>query len=215
MSDISITTSSNGQGQGNTNPNPKLEKVKAAKIKPLTTLTDAELEPILTACTAEVEEYCNTKFTPTTATCRRDYSAQITPPKQPLISVQSIIVNTTSLAQDTDFYADIEQGFIQIWKSFDSVNRNGVNINYTYGYAEMPATVESVIMDLMKFTVESRQTDGNKESEDFAGEYTYTSKKAMERAKERDSILKRLEKYIEPEVVQSTRTDNKVKAMIL
>ena len=159
-----------------------IDEVKAFNSEELADKTDEQLRLLIELNSGIVDEYCRTKFRPTTEIFTADVADHIKLPKGPLLQVDSILYHGGPLTADRDFFAYPETGIVELANTdkYSSTKRS-LYISYQYGYAEVPAIVKKVILDLMKLDVQSSGYNALESQESWDGEYSYqrnTSKTA-------------------------------------
>ena len=172
-------------------------------IDSLKDLDEGTLELKIAQVSAEIDEYCNTRFLPTEDTFMLDYTERFHTRRGPLIMVKVLFVNGMEMLQNREFFEYPESSRIEFCRNLKVDNyRKAIEVRYLFGHGTVPATVKSVIVELMKLDAESANIpmDGL-HSENWDSEYQYTkaTSKDLTPAELRNAILARLDKFkIEP-----------------
>lgn len=176
-----------------------LLEVKECGNEQLATLPDEVLSGKILHYSNMVDEYCNTTFRPTMDKYKVDLKSNIIPRKLPLLMVNEVNINGITSIEDQDYFAYLEENRLLISDiSKYKVNPlKAVELTYTFGYEEIPATVKDVVMKLLKNDVGTEEGKENIESETWE-DYTYKRRSATD---VESSILKALDKFIQKEVV--------------
>lgn len=187
-----------------------IDDVKSSNIAIFEGLEDSYIQKRLNNLSRVIDEYCNTKFTPTEDNWRTDLRARNKVPRKPLISVESVEVRGSLLSEDTDYYVYEEKNLIEIENISEYKNRKkALTLNYTYGYREVPAIVKEVLLELFKDGISNlTHTVGRVKSEQWE-DYSYT----LDNSDTIEPILLRLSRFIEEDEVE--RQSNKIRAMLL
>ncbi len=188
-----------------------LGDIKNSRIPLFNELPDEFIQKRLNNLSRVIDEYCNTKFTPTIDSWRTDLKSRNTTPNKPLLSVENVEVRGDILVEDADYYVYEKKNLIEIDDtSIYEKKKKALTIDYTYGHKEVPAIVKEVLLELLKDSVSSlSHTTGRVKSEQWE-DYSYTLSDSNEVMR---SILSMLDKFIEEEEVE--RQSNKIKAMLL
>ena len=186
-------------------------EVRNSNIDIFKSLDDSYIQKRLINLSRVIDEYCNTKFTPTIDIWRTDLRTRNKVPKKPLLSVEKVEVKEIELIEDDDFYVYERINLVEIEDtSIYEKKKKALTINYTYGYEVVPAIVKEVLLELLKDNVASlSHTTGRVKSEQF-DDYSYTLSDNNEVVK---SILSMLDKFIEHD--EEERQSNKIRAMLL
>jgi len=151
---------------------------------------------------AEIDEYCNTRFEPTEDSYFHDLCEKFHTRRQPLVEVTSLKLCGCGLKENRDFFVYPEDSRIEIEDLNAKRYKKALEINYLFGYSEVPATVKQVIVDLLKLDAETKNSPlQGMQSENWNGEYSYArqSSKDFTPAELRKNILSRLDIFkIEP-----------------
>lgn len=188
-----------------------IEEVKNSNITIFEDLEDNYIQKRLNDLSRVIDEYCNTKFTPTIDNWRTDVRTRNKVPKRPLLSVENVEVKGMELIEDNDFYIYERINLIEIDDTSKyEKKKKALTINYTYGHEEVPAIVKEVLLELLKDNVASlSHTTGRVKSEQW-DDYSYTLSESNEVMK---NILSMLDKFIEHD--EEERQSNKIRAMLL
>ncbi len=196
-----------------------VEEVRGRNVEVLNNMSAEELAMQIESISAEVEEYCNTKFRPTTDNYKLDLCDSFYLRHRPVLEVTSLKLNKIPLIEDEEFftYPDVAKVVVTINKNDVKTFRKALEIEYKYGYEKVPATVKQVIIDLIKLdeTAKNYQAVGL-QSENWAGDYSYTANtsKDFTPTNLRKDILSRLDDFVEEEYTEP-KTNRTVKARIL
>lgn len=192
-----------------------VDDVKESKATVFESLVDGAsddfIQKRLNDLSRVIDEYCNTKFTPTQSSYKADLKSRNITPNKPLLSVQSVDVKGTLLAEDIDYYVYENSSLIEIENTalYDK-KKKALTVEYTYGYDETPAIVKEVLLDLLRDTVSNlTQATGRVKSEQW-DDYSYTLSDSSDVTNE---ILSRLDRFIEDEELE--KSNNKIRAMLL
>lgn len=188
-----------------------IDEVKSSNIDIFKGLDDDYIQKRLNNLSRVIDEYCNTKFTPTIDNWRTDLRTRNKVPKKPLLSVEDVKVKDIELVEDTDFYVYERINLVEIDDtSIYEKRKKALNIEYTYGYEIVPAIVKEVLLELLKDNVASlSHTTGRVKSEQWE-DYSYTLSDSNEVMK---NILSLLDQFIEHD--EEERHSNKIRAMLL
>ena len=173
-------------------------------------LDEFELERRISLVSGEIDEYCNTRFLPTKDIFTLDYTERFHTRRGPLIVVDVLFVNGMEMLQNREYFEYPESSRIEFCRNLQVGNyRKAIEVRYLFGHDTVPATVKSVIVDLIKLDVEAATTqlDGI-HSENWDGEYQYSkvTSKDLTPGELRNSILSRLDKFKVPVFVEPIDT---------
>lgn len=193
-----------------------VEEVRAFQTEALAEQTDEQLKMLIALCSGIVEEYCGTKFTPTTEVFTADVASKIRLPKGPLLQVDNILYRGSLLARDEDYYVYPETGLVELADTEKLPHKKrSLHIAYQYGYWETPAIVKKVIMDLMKLDVQSSDYNALASQENWDGEYSYQRNTTKTAEDLRVDILALLDIYRQPVYQAVSRSVGDVRARLL
>lgn len=180
-------------------------------------ISDEQLEYQINLTSKEIDEYCNTKFLPTEDIYNFDLCEKFYTRHRPLLNVTSLCLHGVELEENEVFFVYIDNSKININPLECQNRKKALEINYIYGYKEVPATVKQVLIDLLKLDIETNDSRSiGLQSENWDSEYSYSmyGSKDFTPAEFRKNILKRLDIFkIEPYIeLKNTRI---VKARLL
>lgn len=179
-----------------------LEELKALNISSFTTLSDEQLEYQINLISKEINEYCNTKFTPTQDIYNFDLCEKFYTRNKPLLKVTALCLHKIELQENETFFVYIDNAKININPMECENRKKALEISYIYGYEETPATVKQVLIDLLKLDIETNNSRSiGLQSENWDSEYSYSmyGSKDFTPAEFRKNILKRLDIFkVEP-----------------
>ena len=189
-----------------------IEDVKNSRIVAFEGLPDEFIEKRIETLSRVIEEYCNTKFTPTEATWSTDLKRKIVTLKKPLLHVNELEVLSSPLEENEDYYVYPEKNLIE----FEDISKyerrkKALSIKYTYGYEEVPAIVKEVLLDLFKENASDASTTSKIKSEQWE-DYSYTLADNTEITQD---ILARLDRFAEDDSDYVEGATNKIQAMLL
>lgn len=189
-----------------------IEDVKNSRIAAFEGLPDEFIEKRIETLSRVIEEYCNTKFTPTEAIWSTDLKKKIVTLKKPLLHVNELEVLSSPLEENEDYYVYPEKNLIE----FEDISKyerrkKALSIKYTYGYEEVPAIVKEVLLDLFKENVSGTSTTSKIKSEQWE-DYSYTLADNTEITQD---ILARLDMFAENDSDYVEGATNKIQAMLL
>lgn len=189
-----------------------IEDVKNSRIVSFEGLPDEFIKKRLENLSMVIDEYCNTKFTPTEATWSTDLKRKIVTLKKPLLHVNELEVLSSPLEENEDYYVYPEKNLIE----FEDISKyerrkKALSIKYTYGYEEVPAIVKEVLLDLFKENVSGTSTTSKIKSEQWE-DYSYTLADNTEITQD---ILARLDRFAEDDSDYVEGATNKIQAMLL
>lgn len=81
-----------------------VEEVRGRNIEVLNNISDEELAMQIESISTEVEEYCNTRFRPTTDIYKLDLCDCFYLRHRPLLEVTSLKLNKVPLIEDEEFF---------------------------------------------------------------------------------------------------------------
>lgn len=189
-----------------------VEDIKESKVAALIELPDEFIKKRLENLSMVIDEYCNTKFTPTEATWSTDLKRKIVTLKKPLLHVNELEVLSSPLEENEDYYVYPEKNLIE----FEDISKyerrkKALSIKYTYGYEEVPAIVKEVLLDLFKENVSGTSTTSKIKSEQWE-DYSYTLADNTEITQD---ILARLDMFAQNDSDYVEGATNKIQAMLL
>jgi len=196
-----------------------IEDVRARNIEALNNMSDEELAMQIESISAEIEEYCNTKFRPTADTYKLDLCESFYLRHKPILEITSLKLNKIPLIEDEEFfvYPDVAKVVVTVYKDDVKTFRKALEVEYKYGYEKAPATVKQVIIDLIKLDETSKDYKSvGIQSENWAGDYSYTvnTSKDFTPTNLRKDILSRLGDFVEERYTEP-KTNRIVKVRIL
>lgn len=194
-----------------------VDEIKALNIKKISNLSEEKLEYYIKIISKEIDEYCNTVFEPTKESDKLDYKKLIYVKKRPLIKIEEIIINEKNLQENKHFFVYPEKSKVEFIDMKIKNPKRAVTLYYIYGFENVPATVKSVIVDLLKLTEESNSySNTGIQSENWDGEYSYSmhSSKDFLPTELRKNILQRLDIFKQNSYEESENY-RVVKAMLL
>lgn len=134
--------------------------------------TDEKLQFIVDFVNKYIKNYCNSDFDVTSVTGVRVTSNdgyELLLPNAPLISVEEVRVGTTVVDEET-YTLDKEEGSVITYDGITTV-RLGTEVDYTYGYAAVPADLALAALEfvthLHKREFTKSRNLGNGESADY------------------------------------------------
>lgn len=184
-----------------------IDEIKQSDIKSINHLSEDRLEYYIDLMSREIDEYCNTKFEPTQDQYTLDYKKKFFTRKQPLINVNSILLNYNPILVDEDFFVYAEKSRIELVEIEVEKVKKAISIDYIYGYEEVPATVKQVIIELIKLDEDSKNFKAsNIQSENFDGEYSYSlyGSKDFTPSELRKALFKRLDIFKVKPYIETT-----------
>lgn len=194
-----------------------LKEIRNLNIDSINSSSNEEINYYLELISKEIDEYCNTRFEPTEDIINIDYKKYIYTVKKPLLYVSSAYLKDIELVENEDFFVYSENSKIE----FNDLNVENIKkaliLTYFYGYTEVPGTVKTVIIDLLKLDLESKNIKySGMQSENWDGEYSYTmnSSKDLISYELRKDILKRLDMFI-VEPYKETYKERLVRARVI
>lgn len=188
-----------------------VEDIRESRVAGLEELPSYFIQKRLNELSRVIDEYCDTRFEPTQAEWRTDLKSKVKVLNTPLISVEEVSVLNDTLIEDEHYYVYPERDTIEIEGIMNYPKRKkALSLRYTYGYAEVPALVKEVLMELFKDSISMlKQSSGRIKSESWE-DYTYTLADSTEVVQGMLGRLSRFKKQYEPE-----RASDKVRAMLL
>lgn len=176
------------------------EEARAMSSDLLIDQTDEQIERLIALYSSMVDEYCNTKFEPTTAEFIADMASQIRLSKGPLLQVNSITYQGDKLKPGIDYYGYPEKGLVTIADTakYDAKKRS-LHILYQYGYETVPAIVKKVVLDLIGLDTQSGDDSWAVAQENWDGEYSYQRNTNKTAEDIRRSVLAFLDIFKQPQ----------------
>lgn len=192
------------------------EEARAMSSDLLIDQTDEQLERLIALYSSMVDEYCNTKFEPTTAEFIADISSQIRLPKGPLLQVEGVAYQGDTMLQGMEYYVYPEKGLVTIADTakYDEKKRS-LHILYQYGYESVPAIVKKAVMDLIGLDAQSGDGGLLMAQENWDGEYSYQRNTNKTAEDIRRSVLAFLDIFKQPEYKPVIQGYGDVRARLL
>ena len=151
-----------------------VEEVKESRITVLEGLPDEFIAKRIEDLSSLIDEYCNTRFIPTTAEWKMDLKRRVKMFRKPLLSVEELKVQEDLLLEDEDYYVYPEKNLIEFEDISEFKRRKkALYIKYIYGYKEVPAIVKEVLLELFRDSVVGATTTSKVKSEQWE-DYSYT-----------------------------------------
>ncbi len=174
-----------------------VKEVRAFSKNGFGELTDNKLLMLIKRYSGIIDDYCNTKFVPTTHNFVCDYHKTIKVMKTPLLHVETLTYLEHPLAENKDFFVYSEQNLIEMGLKINASRKRAIKVDYTYGFDEAPETVKFVLGQLIVlYYSNNEELNTTLQSENFDGEYSYQkgNKSFEDMFKE---ILSLLDKYVQ------------------
>jgi hypothetical protein len=196
-----------------------IDEVKERNIDVLKDMSDNEMVKQIELISQEIDEYCNTRFQPTEDMYKLDLCDKFYTRHKPLLEVNSLKLITKELVPDEEYFAYTEISKIVLDANIEGILkfRKALEVNYSYGYNVVPATVKQVLIDLIKLDeyTKNYQSTGV-QSENWDGEYSYTANtsKDFTPTNLRKDILSRLKDFVVDEYTEP-KTNRTVKVRVL
>ena len=189
-----------------------VEEVKESRITALEGLPDEFIAKRIEALSRLIDEYCNTRFLPTTVEWKTDLKRRIKTFRKPLLTVDELKILEDQLEEDEDYYVYPEKNLIE----FEDISqyqrrKKALYIKYTFGYEETPVAVKEVLLELFRDSVVHSGTTSKVKSEQWE-DYSYTLADSTETAL---SALSMLDRFIEDDTLYVEESTNKIRAMLL
>lgn len=203
-----------------------VEEIKRRNIQSLNNLNldkqevTGKLNKRLIELSQVVDEYCNTRFVPTSDNFFVDLIEKVRVRRTPLLEVSGLSVKGITLVENEEFFVYRDQNRIEInYEPPPTVFfKKAVHIDYVFGFLEIPQTVRDVIIEILALETVHNSSNGHStlRSESWDGEYNYQrhSGKDNTLAELRKDILKRLDPFVQPRYVEPRR-DGNVRARVL
>lgn len=189
-----------------------VEEVNESRITALEGLPDEFIAKRIEDLSRLIDEYCNTRFLPTTVEWKTDLKRRIKTFRKPLLTVDELKILEDQLEEDEDYYVYPEKNLIE----FEDISqyqrkKKALYIKYTFGYEETPAAVKEVLLELFRDSVVHSGTTSKVKSEQWE-DYSYTLADSTETAL---SALSMLDRFIEDDTLYVEESTNKIRAMLL
>ncbi len=162
--------------------------VTLAEIKTYMGITGSGEDALLTIFQEAVEQqilnYCDVEFTPTIVTNEIHDGSRadiIVPENIPIISVESVVFSVrpdgsegTELVAEDEYYFD--ENAITLVNQVTPFYRGNVRVDYTHGYATVPADVKLAVYEAVKANYQRRKRNSedvsSRRKQDEAETYT-------------------------------------------
>lgn len=189
-----------------------VEEVNESRITALEGLPDEFIAKRIEDLSRLIDEYCNTRFLPTTVEWKTDLKRRIKTFRKPLLTVDELKILEDQLEEDEDYYVYPEKNLIE----FEDISqyqrrKKALYIKYTFGYEETPVAVKEVLLELFRDSVVHSGTTSKVKSEQWE-DYSYTLADSTETAL---SALSMLDRFIEDDTLYVEESTNKIRAMLL
>lgn len=189
-----------------------VEEVNESRITALEGLPDEFIAKRIEDLSRLIDEYCNTRFLPTTVEWKTDLKRRIKTFRKPLLAVDELKILEDQLEEDEDYYVYPEKNLIE----FEDISqyqrrKKALYIKYTFGYEETPVAVKEVLLELFRDSVVHSGTTSKVKSEQWE-DYSYTLADSTETAL---SALSMLDRFIEDDTLYVEESTNKIRAMLL
>jgi len=171
-------------------------------------LSESELTEINDSITNIIHEYCNTTFEEVAYTDEiLDSSYEVYPEHRPIITVSSLVDNSVTLDEDVDFYTYPDRIILVT----ASMKRKALKLSYSAGFNVVPETVKSVALELLKFRT-FKDTEGSLLF--YKAQAVEEREYEIDRDLNEETILSRLDRYVQPRIFGRVKRGIKVGYMI-
>lgn len=176
-------------------------------------LEDQKIESIIKEYQTLLEEYCNTKFEPTKDSYKTRLTKDLFTKNKPLLQIIKLNIKDRVLKEDEDYILNKQKNHIEIKSKVfdklidnltsDELEDNIVQIEYLYGYLNMPIRIKQAIKNLIAFDYDKNNSIKSESWDEDRYSYVKENNK-----KQREDIFLTLSPY-----VQSQLDDGNVRAL--